>query len=1067
MNSLTAFFDWLLTASLRASLLTLAVGMVQFILCKHLSPRWRYALWLPVLVVLLMPVLPESRWSLESVMTEKPQIVEIAPAPLTTPLPPADLPPAVADFTPASVPIDWQQIRLLTWASGAALALLAGGLSFTRTLQRFQRTRQNASTETLAQLKDVAREVGLRRPPRLLVASTINSPAVTGLLRPVLLLPAGFGHDFTPAEAHLILRHELTHLKRHDLPLNTLLCVLMALHWFNPLLWLAFFMARADREAACDAQVLENATPQRRSEYGHALLKIESAFTPFRLSLGFVGMLQRHASLRARIRSIASPTRTRPLGGLLATAGILGMTFLGITRAEKPAATEPPHEETKLIAIEVTTVHFKQDTSWDFDGRFKQLDPEDPEASPGGQIALLSQEDVRILKEKLQKEAGAEVSAYPRMVTQDGKEVMIRSVVNQPVLGGKDTHGKSLIAYVPIGFVAKFTPRALADDRVAVDIDITDSRIVATETIQGSDYPVASSQVFRGPVELKLGITAVHYAWQGHGWKGNKPASYRPTVTFITTHVLDPKAGGLPADASGFATGKASFRPGDSIRITNVQRGAGFLTVTADYELASEPEARLFLHITSSKDAGWANSDPSQFKTIPQGKGSVTLHHSHVIDGMPHLSFYPARGGDSFGSLYFGTQAEADASQKINLNARSAAAPPGIKGEIFLGNKLARIILPRVQFKDTRIAEAIEFLRVQARVHDTTTTNEKLKGVPIILRKGEAPDEAMSLDLKHVTLLDALRYVSALSNHQFKVEPFAVIVSPATDAVPKKSEAAHPAQTPPPHGSALIIPEVILRDATLAEALDFIRARTRAIDPDHKGVTIHLRPGIDTGLRISVNFKDIPASEALRYIASLGKCQLTTDAQSYHLAPAGAPETRPRPPGATPDTASAASVDTLRTARARQYDFSKAILRDVLRYLATDAGIKFIALPDDHPTGSKLVTFSIKASPFQTLETLCRAQQLTLVEDQGVWLIRPSDDTALTGKDYPLPATQVSSATLLEDIRALLAHPPGRSIDTTAPTPTVTFQAEKSTFHVRATHLQHTQIDAYFKGLKR
>ncbi|MBE2287353.1 MAG: M56 family metallopeptidase, partial [Prosthecobacter sp.] len=274
MNSLTAFFDWLLTASLRASLLTLAVGMVQFILCKHLSPRWRYALWLPVLVVLLMPVLPESRWSLESVMTEKPQIVEIAPAPLTTPLPPADLPPAVADFTPASVPIDWQQIRLLTWASGAALALLAGGLSFTRTLQRFQRTRQNASTETLAQLKDVAREVGLRRPPRLLVASTINSPAVTGLLRPVLLLPAGFGHDFTPAEAHLILRHELTHLKRHDLPLNTLLCVLMALHWFNPLLWLAFFMARADREAACDAQVLENATPQRRSEYGHALLKM-------------------------------------------------------------------------------------------------------------------------------------------------------------------------------------------------------------------------------------------------------------------------------------------------------------------------------------------------------------------------------------------------------------------------------------------------------------------------------------------------------------------------------------------------------------------------------------------------------------------------------------------------------------------------------------------------------------------------------------------------------------------------------------------------------------------------
>jgi beta-lactamase regulating signal transducer with metallopeptidase domain len=126
----------------------------------------------------------------------------------------------------------------------------------------------------------------------------------------------------------------------------------MALHWFNPLLWLAFFMARADREAACDAQVLANATPQRRSEYGHALLKVEAAFAPLRLSLGFVGMLQRGAALRARIRSIAQPSRTRPLAGLLATLCITGMTFLGVTRAEKPAIRRDPLTS-KLVAIEV------------------------------------------------------------------------------------------------------------------------------------------------------------------------------------------------------------------------------------------------------------------------------------------------------------------------------------------------------------------------------------------------------------------------------------------------------------------------------------------------------------------------------------------------------------------------------------------------------------------------------------------------------------------------------------------------------------------------------------------
>ena len=61
MNTLTTFFDWLLAASLRASVLTLGLCLIQIVLQKHLSPRWRYALWLPVLVVLLMPVQPESR----------------------------------------------------------------------------------------------------------------------------------------------------------------------------------------------------------------------------------------------------------------------------------------------------------------------------------------------------------------------------------------------------------------------------------------------------------------------------------------------------------------------------------------------------------------------------------------------------------------------------------------------------------------------------------------------------------------------------------------------------------------------------------------------------------------------------------------------------------------------------------------------------------------------------------------------------------------------------------------------------------------------------------------------
>ena len=90
----------------------------------------------------------------------------------------------------------------------------------------------------------------------------------------------------------------------------------------------------------------------------------------------------------------------------------------------------------------------------------------------------------------------------------------------------------------------------------------------------------------------------------------------------------------------------------------------------------------------------------------------------------------------------------------------------------------------------------------------------------------------------------------------------------------------------------------------------------------------------------------------------------------------------------------------LRSAAPQQYDFSKAMLSDVLRFLATDAGISFFSLPDDSADGSRLITFSIKSSPFQVLETLCKANGLAIIPDNGIWYIRPADDRELLGKSY-------------------------------------------------------------------
>lgn len=97
-----------------------------------------------------------------------------------------------------------------------------------------------------------------------------------------------------------------------------------------------------------------------------------------------------------------------------------------------------------------------------------------------------------------------------------------------------------------------------------------------------------------------------------------------------------------------------------------------------------------------------------------------------------------------------------------------------------------------------------------------------------------------------------------------------------------------------------------------------------------------------------------------------------------------------------------AEAGRLRSSAPQQYDFSKAMLSDVLRFLATDAGISFFSLPDDSADGGRLITFSIRSSPFQVLETLCKANGLAIIPDNGIWYIRPADDRELIGKSYEI-----------------------------------------------------------------
>ena len=346
MNPIDSLFEWLLAATLRASILAMIILGIQLVLRRWLPAQWRYALWLPMLLVMILPALPSAPfgWSPKKASAAPFTMVTQAPVPASHI---GDPSPVTALETPAPGITRAVTSRInpvpIIWLAGACVMFFAGIIGYRRNLRSIVATSVTPDESLLRAVHNAAQEAGMRRMPRVLVSPRVESPAVTGIFRPYLLLPAGFPEGFNQSEARLILLHEFSHLKRQDLAVNGLSCVLQALHWFNPIVWFAFARMRADREAACDARVLSIGTADHRTDYGNALLKLQRSYSsPYGLSLGFVGIFERSAGMKFRIREISTHRRAGFAGRAGGAAIVSLLIVFGATKAQEPAKPAVP-----------------------------------------------------------------------------------------------------------------------------------------------------------------------------------------------------------------------------------------------------------------------------------------------------------------------------------------------------------------------------------------------------------------------------------------------------------------------------------------------------------------------------------------------------------------------------------------------------------------------------------------------------------------------------------------------------------------------------------------------------
>jgi beta-lactamase regulating signal transducer with metallopeptidase domain len=255
---MSELFLSVLNMSLTASYVIFFVILVRLLLKK--APKIiSYALWGVVAFRLIIPFSFESMFSLmprntntvpiphDIIYQQSPQInsgIEVVDSFVGKSLP---APAIGASVNPLQIYIE---IGAYIWVLGI-IALLVYSLVSVLILKR-----QLKSAQLIEQ--------------NIFEAKNLKTPFVLGLIRPKIYLPVGLN----ATERSYILLHEQTHIHRKDHMIKIVAFLILSIHWFNPLVWIAFILMSADMELSCDERVLKEMNEDIKKSYANSLLSL-------------------------------------------------------------------------------------------------------------------------------------------------------------------------------------------------------------------------------------------------------------------------------------------------------------------------------------------------------------------------------------------------------------------------------------------------------------------------------------------------------------------------------------------------------------------------------------------------------------------------------------------------------------------------------------------------------------------------------------------------------------------------------------------------------------------------
>ncbi|WP_208916124.1 M56 family metallopeptidase [Paenibacillus uliginis] len=378
--SLLSFFEWIIRGSFMAGILIVLVLILQFLMKNKLEARWKYLLWVPVVIRLLLPWAPESSLSLYNVFSlegivpsihqqtqgssfwhnlwkgsgaesaahvEQSFIVERNS--LIRETGEAPIPPRESGNTQKTYfwwsgfkQIGFTSILMSVWLAGVLLLAAKTVYDHLRLKQALRAGRSIETPLLSALFHETKQLLGVKRKVRFVASESIPGPAVVGFYKPAVVISPNLLVTLKKEQIQYILAHEFAHIRRWDVAVNWIMHIILILHWFNPLLWLAVHKARQDQEMACDACMLDRMSSEQNNAYGQTIIHVLEYFSGNHHQPGLAGLSATHKQMKRRLTMIKHFNKKSYRLSILGMTMILALGSVTLVNAKESDAKSDP-----------------------------------------------------------------------------------------------------------------------------------------------------------------------------------------------------------------------------------------------------------------------------------------------------------------------------------------------------------------------------------------------------------------------------------------------------------------------------------------------------------------------------------------------------------------------------------------------------------------------------------------------------------------------------------------------------------------------------------------------------